>query len=126
LYSSIIANIIWNFRVISTARINRHPEIFQKPFAFLPERWLEEEEDMFNDLEAASQDKGLMNSTYLTFSKGTHMCLGMNLAYLEMRVVMTYLVKYFTFTYDGPIPKTSGMIVAPDDDILFNFQPITT
>ncbi|KAI9288223.1 cytochrome P450 [Umbelopsis sp. AD052] len=110
--------------VISTARINQHPEIFKQPLAFLPERWLAEDEDMFNDLEANGADKGLMNSTYLTFSKGTHLCLGMNLAYLEMRIVISYLVTHFNITYDGPIPQTVGMIVAPKDEILFNFQPI--
>ncbi|KAI8581606.1 hypothetical protein K450DRAFT_22102 [Umbelopsis ramanniana AG] len=110
--------------VISTARINQHPEIFKQPMAFLPERWLDEDEDMFNDLDANGKDKGLMNSTYLTFSKGTHLCLGMNLAYLEMRIVIAYLVTHFDITYDGPIPKTVGMIVAPEDEILFNFQPI--
>lgn len=79
---------------------------------------------MFNDLDANGKDKGLMNSTYLTFSKGTHLCLGMNLAYLEMRVVIAYLVTHFDITYDGPIPKTVGMIVAPENEIFFNFKPI--
>jgi cytochrome P450 len=112
------------YRVISTARINQHPEIFKQPLAFFPERWLDEDEDMFNDLESNGKDKGLMNSTYLTFSKGAHLCLGMNLAYLEMRIVIAYIVTHFDITYDGPIPKTAGMIVAPEDEIFFNFQPI--
>lgn len=46
----------------------------------------------------------------------------MNLAYLELRVVISYLVKHFEFTYDGPVPETSGMIVALKNKLLIKFH----
>ena len=56
---------------------------FHKPFDFIPERWLDK---ATKDHLAASQP----------FSLGNRVCLGRNLAYLELRII---LAKVF-FTYD--------------------------
>lgn len=108
---------------VSTARINRLPTVFKHPNAYLPERRLDDNEDLFRDIESSGEDRGLMNKTFLIFSRGSHSCLGMNLAYLEMRVAISYLVEHFEFTYNGPVPATSGSIVALRDKLLVEFRP---
>ncbi|KAI1865877.1 uncharacterized protein JN550_008135 [Neoarthrinium moseri] len=59
------------------------PKYWHEPGSFLPERWLGEG---FGDRKEASQ----------TFSLGPRGCIGMNLAYLEMRITLAKMV----FAYD--------------------------
>jgi cytochrome P450 len=108
---------------VSTARINRLPTVFKHPNAYLPERRLDDNDDLFRDIESSSQDRGLVNKTSLTFSRGAHPCLGMNLAYLKMRVAISCLVKHFEFTYNGPVSATSGLIVSLRNKLLVEFRP---
>jgi len=54
--------------------IHRNPTIFPEPGAFRPERWIEN----------PRLDKYLVS-----FSRGTRICLGMNLAFAEMYLVLT-------------------------------------
>ncbi|KAI8943078.1 hypothetical protein NX059_001110 [Plenodomus lindquistii] len=66
--------------------LNRHPDIFPEPDAFRPERWLE----------AAARGERL-DKYLVTFTKGTRMCLGINLAYAELYLVTAALVLNFGF-----------------------------
>ncbi|KAH7092140.1 benzoate 4-monooxygenase cytochrome P450 [Paraphoma chrysanthemicola] len=64
--------------------LNRHPDVFPDPDVFRPERWLD----------AARHGQNL--TRYLvTFSKGSRMCLGINLAYAEMYIAVAALVHNF-------------------------------
>lgn len=63
--------------------VHHNPKYWKDPDSFRPERWLG---DGFGD------DKGAFNP----FILGPRACLGINLAYLEMRVILALLV----FTYD--------------------------
>lgn len=58
-----------------------HSSNFARPYEFIPERWLGDS-DFENDNKKVVQP----------FSVGPRNCLGMNLAYLEMRVVLARLV----------------------------------
>lgn len=63
--------------------------IYPKSFEFVPERWLN------NPREPADQ-KHLKR--YMTsFGKGTRICLGMNLAYAEVTMVIAALFRRFEF-----------------------------
>lgn len=61
----------------------KHDERYWKnAHSFIPERWYEEG---FNDVKDASQP----------FSLGPRACLGINLAYLEMRIIIAKMVYHF-------------------------------
>ncbi|KAI1145605.1 cytochrome P450 monooxygenase-like protein [Nemania diffusa] len=68
----------------------RDPRYWQDPESFLPERWIGEG---FNDQKKASQP----------FSTGPRACLGINLAYLEMRIALAKLV--WLYDWELAVPR---------------------
>jgi cytochrome P450 family 628 len=65
--------------------IQRDPRYFKEPLKFMPERWLDENaEEWIRDKRA-----------FMPFSTGTYKCIGNNLAMMEMRVVVSNLVRRF-------------------------------
>ncbi|KAL8814597.1 MAG: hypothetical protein Q9223_006192 [Gallowayella weberi] len=67
--------------VSMTARLTqRHPDYFPDPDAFKPERWL---------------GNPRLDKYLLSFSKGTRQCLGINLAYQEMYLVLASLFRKY-------------------------------
>ncbi|KAI9369063.1 cytochrome P450 [Aspergillus egyptiacus] len=65
----------------------RSPRNFNRPNEFLPERWM-------NDPEFASDDKAALQP----FSFGPRNCLGRNLAYFEMRIILAKVLYNFDLT----------------------------
>ncbi|MCJ1266070.1 hypothetical protein MMC22_005952 [Lobaria immixta] len=65
--------------------INRDPNIFPEPNEFRPERWL---------------DNPRLDRYLFTFSKGTRICLGINLAYQELYLVTAAIFRKYNL-YDG-------------------------
>ncbi|KAI1734041.1 cytochrome P450 monooxygenase-like protein [Xylaria scruposa] len=78
--------------VVSVAALNltRDPRYWHDPDNFRPERWIGEG---FNDQKKASQP----------FSTGPRACLGINLAYLEMKIVLATMV--FLFDWELAVPR---------------------
>ena len=71
---------------INTAGLNTDPHIWGSDVeAFRPERWLE----------ASEEQRVLMHRADLTFSAGKRMCLGLNVAWLEMKKVIPALIMNF-------------------------------
>ncbi|CAL8578974.1 hypothetical protein XPA_004738 [Xanthoria parietina] len=67
--------------VTMTARLlQRHPDIFPDPTTFKPERWL---------------GNPRLDKYLIAFSKGTRICLGMNLAYEEMYLVLASVFRKY-------------------------------
>ncbi|KAK3693065.1 cytochrome P450 [Podospora appendiculata] len=61
-----------------------HPGVFPNPTAFRPERWL------------APENEGKQLDKYLvSFGKGSRQCLGMNLAYAELYLALSMVVRRF-------------------------------
>uniref|UniRef100_L2FCP2 Cytochrome p450 n=2 Tax=Colletotrichum gloeosporioides species complex TaxID=2707338 RepID=L2FCP2_COLFN len=80
--------------VVSTSgwSITRRPDYFFEPEEFHPERWLPASHDYFdplfcNDLKEASQP----------FSLGPRVCLGINLAYTELKLLLARLAYEYTW-----------------------------
>lgn len=72
--------------------MNRDPANFHLVTSFIPERWLSEattdpKSPFFNDKRSAVQP----------FSLGPRSCLGQNLAWAEMRLILTKLLWAFDF-----------------------------
>ncbi|KAL4990946.1 cytochrome P450 [Aspergillus falconensis] len=68
-----------------------NPAVFPEPREFRPERWLE------TDLETVQA----MNRHFVPFSKGSRMCLGMNLAYAEIYLVLAVLFRRYEILLRG-------------------------
>ncbi|KAF4997554.1 hypothetical protein FGRMN_3759 [Fusarium graminum] len=67
---------------MSHMMIHNDPEIFEAPNEFKPERWIGEEGKR-------------LDHWLLTFSKGSRNCLGMNLAYTEMHLMLANVFTRF-------------------------------
>ncbi|KAJ3545114.1 hypothetical protein NM208_g2676 [Fusarium decemcellulare] len=67
----------------------RDPRNFQDPDSFLPERWLDE----------TSEDN---KDAFQPFSLGPHACIGMHLAYLEMKIILAKMA----WMYDWELVTT--------------------
>jgi cytochrome P450 len=71
-----------------------HSELnFHQPDMFRPERWLGENESFSNDHLNAS----------LPFGTGPRVCIGKNLAYLEMRLILSHLLWNFDIELDREV-----------------------
>lgn len=66
------------------------PLNFYNPYEFRPERWLGEESEFSNDRLNAS----------LPFGTGPRVCIGRNLAYMEMRLISAHLLWNFDIALD--------------------------
>jgi fatty acid omega-hydroxylase len=87
--------------VYSAYAMNRNPDIWPDPLSFKPERWLD---DNGEPLKEVSPYK------FVTFNAGPRMCLGKNLAYMEIKVVLSMLLNKFDIAPHGP--PHSGEYVA--------------
>ena len=67
---------------MSLRDILRNPEIFREPLAFLPERWL-----------PTNPDYEKYNYFYVPFSRGTRNCIGINMAYAQLYIVLATLFR---------------------------------
>lgn len=64
-------------------------EIFPSPHTFDPDRWIRAQE------EGKRLDRFLV-----TFSKGSRMCIGTNVAYAELYIALAALIARFDFTFE--------------------------
>ncbi|KAI1327193.1 cytochrome P450 monooxygenase-like protein [Xylariaceae sp. FL0255] len=83
---------------VSSWLTSRDPRYFRDPEAFRPERWIDNHSDAgyyANDDKKASQP----------FSTGPRACLGINLAYLELRIILAKLVWAFDWELAKPVDK---------------------
>ncbi|OQE13535.1 hypothetical protein PENFLA_c046G02007 [Penicillium flavigenum] len=63
--------------------------IFDDPFAFKPERWLDE------------TDSQRLDKHMLSFSRGSRGCIGINLAYAELYLIFAHVLRKFDLSLDG-------------------------
>ncbi|KAG9024506.1 hypothetical protein FS837_005341, partial [Tulasnella sp. UAMH 9824] len=61
--------------------VHRNPEVFPEPYAFKPERWLDETEEM--------------RATMMPFGLGGRICGGMNLAQYMLRIAPVVIIRNF-------------------------------
>ncbi|KAI7230270.1 hypothetical protein KC330_g7052 [Hortaea werneckii] len=77
-------------------------EIYPEPFKFSPERWIVDEKDPASRAKVEAAE-----SAFCAFSFGSRGCIGKNLAWLEMSIVMAKLVHRFEVKQD-PASKNLG------------------
>lgn len=69
--------------------IHLDPNIFSDPDSFIPERWLQSEQETSN----RSTDSSHPRHFLVPFSRGTRQCVGMNLAYAEIYLTIAALFR---------------------------------
>lgn len=65
--------------------LHRNNHVFPKPDVFIPERWLKYEEELEEAFTARLKKQ---HRYMMAFGKGIRMCLGMNLALIEMKLAV--------------------------------------
>jgi len=66
--------------------VHRHPDYYEEPEKYDPERWI------------GSREKTDKNKSFFCpFSLGNRNCVGLNLAYAELRVVLPMILKRYNF-----------------------------
>ncbi|KAI0265783.1 high nitrogen upregulated cytochrome P450 monooxygenase 2 [Gloeopeniophorella convolvens] len=103
---------------LHTYSIHRDSRNFYKPEAFLPERWL-----------SPSVLDGAHNTAAFTpFSYGPAICAGKNIALLEMRMVLCWLLRHFHFSeaagvsYQGWEARIQDWFVVHQDPLFVNLS----
>ena len=71
--------------------LHRDPNLFPDPLAFIPERWLPDDE-VYTPSE---RERRNLKEFVLPFSLGGRACIGRNLAYMELSIVIAALVMGF-------------------------------
>ncbi|KAK7417710.1 hypothetical protein QQX98_004366 [Neonectria punicea] len=77
---------------VPTYSLLHNEDIFDKPDEYIPGRWID----------APDEDKVRMKKWFLPFSSGPRACIGRNIAYYEMTLVVATLVHYFDFKFADP------------------------
>lgn len=82
--------------------LHHNEEYFPEPFAFVPERWLEDETPY---TQTSNKD---MQDAFAAFSTGPRGCAGKAMAYLEASLVVARTLWYFDFEPAPGQPGTLG------------------
>ncbi|KAI9747825.1 MAG: hypothetical protein M1815_003852 [Lichina confinis] len=90
---------------------HRDPRIFPRPLEFRPECWLEKLTPE-------------MKYNYVPFSRGSHYCLGMNLAYCEINLIIATLCRPDAAAFD--LYDTDESDVLPAHDLIVPLPKLDT
>jgi len=75
---------------------HRMPDVFSDPHQYRPERFSSEHSE---------HDESSQPHRLIGFGGGVHRCAGVNFAYLEMKIVLSLLLKHYEFTLLDPHPQ---------------------
>ena|ERR1700677_3954255 len=82
--------------------VHRSPAVFSDPDAFIPDRWL-------------GEDVKTLDASLATFSKGPRSCIGINLAYCELYILVAGIFRRFDVTLDAKRCALCRCICIVDD-----------
>ncbi|KAK4949874.1 hypothetical protein LTR10_011716 [Elasticomyces elasticus] len=74
---------------VPTYSLHHDPDLFSDPWTYKPERWLEE-------------DAAELQQVFIPFSAGGRGCIGRNVSYLELLVVVSTLMRRYEFEFEKP------------------------
>ncbi|KAK4552540.1 hypothetical protein LTR86_010184 [Recurvomyces mirabilis] len=85
--------------------LSYNPDVYEMPFVFRPERWLTHQEDLDGD---PAEKVALADSGFCAFSTGNRGCVGMNMAWMEMKIVLAKLIYAFELRQDAADSVSGG------------------
>lgn len=98
----------------------RNAQYYPDPFEFLPERWIEADEDR----------RATMRRAFVPFSLGSRSCAGQSMAYLELSVTIARTIWYFDFEKApgelgtlGEVPGSPDEFKLEDSTIIGHYGP---
>ncbi|KAF8481478.1 cytochrome P450, partial [Russula emetica] len=106
----------WTQLALHTYSIHRDARYFHTPDAFLPERW-------FSKGAPAGEHN---TAAFIPFSYGPTICAGKNLALMEMRMVLCWILRHFRLSrapgvvYEGWEDKIQDWFVVHHEPLLVN------
>jgi sterol 14-demethylase len=92
---------------------HRLPEVWHDPERFDPDRFAPPREEHRK-----------VNYSMITFGGGKHRCVGMSFGFLQVRVILNYLLRNFELSLiDGnPRPNMTNMVVGPKHPCLVQYR----
>ncbi len=92
---------------------HRLPEVWHDPERFDPDRFAPPREEHRR-----------VNYSLITFGGGKHRCVGMSFGFLQVRVLMNYILRNFELSLvDGnPLPNMTNMVVGPKHPCLVRYR----
>ncbi|TVU38858.1 hypothetical protein EJB05_12253 [Eragrostis curvula] len=92
---------------------NLLPSIYKDPHVFDPDRFSPGREE----------DRVGGDFAYTSFGAGKHPCLGEGYAYLQMKVILSHLLRNFELELVSPFPKPENMMsMAPQGKVLVRYK----
>ncbi|CAL5092174.1 unnamed protein product [Urochloa decumbens] len=92
---------------------NLLPSIYREPNAFDPDRFAA----------GRAEDKVGGELAYTTFGAGKHACMGEGYAYLQIKVILSHLLRNFELELVSPFPETENMIsMRPKGEVLVRYK----
>lgn len=80
-------------------------DVYPDPFVFRPERWLTKEDDPEG---SSPEEVALAESGHCAFSTGTRGCVGKNMAWMEMQIVLAKMIHTFEMRPDASNDTGAG------------------
>jgi cytochrome P450 len=101
--------------IISPWIVHRHPDAWQDPQAFAPQRFLD-----------TAVRSGAARNAYLPFGQGPRMCIGRDFAYAEAVLALSLVCRGFHLAPTGPPPRGLPLVtIRPDRPALVRVAPRT-
>jgi cytochrome P450 len=101
--------------IISPWIVHRHPDAWQDPQAFAPQRFLD-----------TAVRSGAARNAYLPFGQGPRMCIGRDFAYAEAVLALSLVCRDFHLAPTGPPPRGLPLVtIRPDRPALVRVAPRT-
>ena len=95
--------------------MHRHPDFWELPDDFVPERWLKSRERGIESIEA-----------FMPFGMGPRVCIGRRFALIEAMIILSEIIRRFEIrATDGRSPRPKLTILTrPDKEIAISVEPI--
>lgn len=99
--------------MVSPGLSHRLSEVFADPERFDPERF-----------DPPREEHKQANYTMITFGGGKHRCIGMAFGFLQVRAVVSYILRNFelSLVHKGAQPDFSGFVVGPEQPCLVRYR----
>ncbi len=99
--------------MISIYSIHRHPDFWEQPTTFMPERFLPD------------QKQGRHRMAYMPFGGGPHMCIGNNFALIEGQLLLALIAQRYDLQLvaERPVEPEVAITMRPRTGLWMRLQP---